>query len=67
MSYLLLMDESGHDHRGAPYEVRGGVVMHAMQVWDFVRALQDCELSTFGVHLHEYGCEIKGSHLLKKR
>ena len=25
MSYLLFLDESGHDHRTMPYEVRGGV------------------------------------------
>lgn len=67
MSYLLFMDESGHDHRRTPYEVRGGVVMHAMKVWDFVLALQDTELSIFGVNLQEYGCEIKGSHLLRRQ
>jgi len=67
MSHLLFMDESGHDHRATPYEVRGGVVLHATRVWDFVCALQDSELSTFGVHLHEYGSEIKGSHLLEKK
>ena len=28
MSWLLFLDESGHDHRHMPYEVRGGVALH---------------------------------------
>ena len=31
MSYLLFLDESGHDHRTMPYEVRGGVALHASE------------------------------------
>ena len=29
MSWLLFLDESGHDHRNMPYEVRGGIALHA--------------------------------------
>lgn len=25
MSWLLFLDESGHDHKQIPYEVRGGI------------------------------------------
>ncbi len=28
MSWLLFLDESGHDHRQLPYEVRGGIALH---------------------------------------
>lgn len=37
MSWLLFMDESGHDHKNMPYEVRGGIVIHASEVWPFVQ------------------------------
>jgi len=38
MSYLLFIDESGHDHRHAPYEVRGGIALHSRKLWPFIRA-----------------------------
>ena len=66
MSWLLFMDESGHDHRNTPYEVRGGFAVHASRLWPLIQAVRTLEQSTFGAHLHEYGSEIKGSKLLKK-
>jgi hypothetical protein len=41
MSWLLFLDESGHDHKQMPYEVRGGVALHARELWPFVRAVAD--------------------------
>lgn len=67
MSYLLFLDESGHDHREAPYEVHGGIALHASQVWPFVQAVRALEAEAFGVPLHEFGTEIKGSKLLDKK
>jgi len=32
MAWLLFLDESGHDHKQMPYEVRGGVALHAGEV-----------------------------------
>lgn len=29
MSWFLFLDESGHDHKTMPYEVRGGIALHA--------------------------------------
>ena len=66
MSWLLFMDESGHDHKTMPYEVRGGFALHACKVWPFILALRTLEQSTFGAYLHEYGTEIKGCKLLTK-
>lgn len=66
MSYLLFMDESGHDHKTMPYEVRGGVALHASKLWPFIQAMRSCEQAAFGAHLPEYGSEIKGSKLLDK-
>jgi hypothetical protein len=60
MSYLLFMDESGHDHRSCPYEVRGGLVMHARRLWPFIRAMNALEQASFGTMLRDYGSEIKG-------
>ncbi|MGA9042477.1 MAG: DUF3800 domain-containing protein [Terriglobales bacterium] len=66
MSYLLFMDESGHDHRTMPYEVRGGVALHANKLWPFVQAMRSLEESCFGDLLHRYKSEIKGHKLLDK-
>lgn len=66
MSFLLFMDESGHDHKHMPYEVRGGLAIHAGKLWSMVQQLQQVELAAFGTRLHEFKKEIKGSKLLDK-
>lgn len=65
MSYLLFMDESGHDHREAPYEVRGGVALHVNELWQFILDVQEAEHWAFGCCLHDLGHEIKGRRLLR--
>jgi hypothetical protein len=67
MSWLLFMDESGHDHKQMPYEVRGGVAIRTNQIWPFIRSVQDLELSAFGAPLGEFSKEFKGSNLLDKK
>ncbi len=66
MSYLLFMDESGHDRNTTPYEVRGGVALHARRLWEFIQAMRRSEQEAFGTLLHEYGSEVKGSKLLNR-
>jgi hypothetical protein len=66
MSWLLFLDESGHDHRTMPYEVRGGVALSAGNLWPFVQGMQSLESRAFGVRLHRYQIELKGSKLLDK-
>jgi len=66
MSYLLFMDESGHDHKNLPYEVRGGVAVHAGRLWPLVQSLRALEENSFGAALHGYGKELKGHKLLDK-
>lgn len=60
------MDESGHDHRNMPYEVRGGVAIHAARLWPFIQAVNDLEVASFGCNLRDYGSEIKGYKLADK-
>lgn len=60
------MDESGHDHRNMPYEVRGGVVLHAAKLWSFIQAWRRLELDLYGAELTQYRKEIKGCKLLDK-
>lgn len=64
---MLFMDESGHDHKNAPYEVRGGIALHASKVWAFTRDIGALEEDCFGDRLHQYKSEIKGAKLLEKR
>jgi len=66
MSWLLFLDESGTDHTHSPYEVRGGVAVHARRIWPLVQRLRAAELEAFGAHLRDYGKELKGSKLLDK-
>ena len=67
MSWLLFLDESGHDHKSMPYEVRGGVALHAGKLWPFAQAMQRLELTAFGCQLHEFRKELKGSTLLDRK
>ena len=66
MSWLLFQDESGLDHRTMPYEVRGGVAVHAKQVWPFVQAVRRLERDAFGASLIQFKKEFKGAKLLDK-
>lgn len=66
MSWLLFMDESGHDHKVMPYEVRGGIALHAGRLWSFVQDLHRVELAAFGTQLAQFQKEVKGAKLLDK-
>jgi hypothetical protein len=66
MSWLLFLDESGHDHKTMPYEVRGGIALHDRELWPFAQAVQRLELDAFGAELAQYKTELKGSKLLDK-
>jgi hypothetical protein len=61
MNWLLFLDEDGHDHKEMPYEVRGGLALHAGELWSFVQSLQRLELESFGCQLHQFSHELKGS------
>lgn len=67
MSYLLFLDESGHDHKQMPYEVRGGIALHVSKLGPFVRAMQQLERDAFGGRLTLYKKELKGSTLLDRK
>jgi hypothetical protein len=57
VSYLLFLDESGHDHKATPYEVTGGIALHVSKLWPLVQQMQRLELEAFGVMLSEYRSE----------
>lgn len=67
MSWLLFMDESGHDHKSTPLEVRGGIAIHASRIWAFVREFSDLECDAFGFSRANRGIEVKGSKLLERK
>jgi hypothetical protein len=66
VSYFLFIDESGHDHRNAPYEVRGGIALRIEKLWPFVQSIGHPEQAAFGEALHRYKTELKGHRLLDK-
>lgn len=67
MSWLLFLDESGHDHKQMPYEVRGGIALQDSQLWPFALAMQRLERDAFGCALAEFQKELKGSTLLDRK
>jgi len=67
MSWLLFLDESVHDHKQMPYEVRGGIALNDSQLWPFTRAVQQLEQIAFGCSLHDFKKEIKSSTLLDRK
>lgn len=64
---LLFIDESGHDHKEAPYEVLAGVAIRERDLWNLIQAIRHAELEFFGLHMAEVGLEMKGRKLLKKK
>lgn len=64
---LLFIDESGHDHGEAPYEVLAGVAVSERDLWNLIQTIRDAELQFFGVHMAEVGVEFKGKKLLKNK
>ncbi len=67
MSWLLFMDESGHDHKNTPFEVRGGVAIHSSRIWSFIQGWNGAVVEEFGPKFAELGGEIKGSRLLARK
>jgi uncharacterized protein DUF3800 len=67
MSWLLFMDESGHDHKNMPMEVRGGIALHSSKIWPFIQEWQEVETHVFGKHFSELRGEVKGSKLLETK
>jgi hypothetical protein len=67
MAWLLFLDESGHDHKQMPYEVRGGIALQDAQLWPFDQQMRRLERECFGTSLAEFQKELKGSTLLDKK
>ena len=67
MAWLFFIDESGHDHKTMPYEVRGGFAIHVSRLWPFVQDMQRLEVDCFGRELHTIGKEIKGATLVNRK
>lgn len=66
MSWLFFMDESGHDHKNTPFEVRGGIALKDERIWPFIRQIKELEIALFGREMNNFGKEIKGERLLNR-
>src|SRR5437868_14984953 len=67
MSYMLFMDESGHDHKQLPYEVRGGICLRDDKAWQFTREMKELESRCFGFRPVRDPSELKAGSLLAKK
>lgn len=66
MTYLLFVDESGHDGRESPYEVLAGIAIEDRDLWNLVKSLQDAQLRQFGTRYIAPTREIKAKRFLKR-
>lgn len=64
---LFFIDESGTDHKQAPYEVLAGIGVRPRDAWPLILAIRDAQTRFFGVPLAEVLAEFKGSQLLKTK
>lgn len=61
MSWMLFLDESGHDRRESPYEVLAGLAVEDRVLWRLIQALRSAQDDNFGIRLFDaYGVEAKG-------
>lgn len=67
MSFLLFMDESGHDLKESPYEVLAGICVEDRDLWNFICHVQDAETRFFGQRVTPGELELKGKELLKRK
>ncbi len=67
LAMLFFIDESGHDHGTAPYEVLAAVAIAERDLWNLIQAIRTAEIEFFGVHLSNVGIEFKGKKLLKNK
>ncbi|MBI4661126.1 MAG: DUF3800 domain-containing protein [Verrucomicrobia bacterium] len=52
---LFFIDESGHDHGDAPYEVLAAVAVAEGDLWNLIQAIRAAEIQFFGVSTAERG------------
>jgi Protein of unknown function (DUF3800) len=64
---LLFLDESGTDHKQAPYEVLAGLSISEERAWPLIQVIHASQLEHFGVRLADVLKEFKGSQLLKTK
>lgn len=67
MSFILFIDESGHDGKVSPYEVLAGVAIEDRDLWNLIRAIQQTELDCFGRRYPDGPSELKGKKILKSK
>ena len=58
---LLFIDESGQDHREAPYEILAGVAIREQDLWNLFQSVESLENELFGVHKPEHGAQLNRS------
>ncbi len=66
MTWFLFMDESGHDHKNMPYEVRGGIALHVGELWPFAQSIKHEEKRCFGSARNNPKYEMKGGKFLNR-
>lgn len=64
---LFFLDESGTDHKKAPYEVLGAIGVPEQSAWKLIQRIQAAQRKNFGLEFYEAGFETKGTSLLKTK
>jgi hypothetical protein len=67
MAWFLFIDESGQDHKEAPYEVLAGIAIKDETLRSLIGELHDAEVARFGRRYSEGASELKGRRILDRR
>jgi hypothetical protein len=67
MSYILFIDESGHDGKLSPHEVLAGVSVEDRELWNLISSIQQIEIECFGRRYSAGASELKGKKILKTK
>jgi hypothetical protein len=67
MAWFLFIDESGQDHKAAPYEVLAGIAIKDESLWPLIAELHDAEVARFGRRYSDGASELKGRRILDRR
>jgi len=67
VSYLLFVDESGHDRQESPYAVLAGVAVEDSRLWALIGAIRAAEEEFFGQRITKGTLELKAKKILKAK
>lgn len=64
---IFFLDESGHDKKQSPYDVRAAIGVPQSNLWKLIQRMNRLEEKHFGLSLHSVDVELKGKKCLASK